>query len=456
MKKPMPPPELGPLVRGIMLNGEPGILSRVFDQSVHSAEEPYLHWDELRHRTPPDGLTHEQWWALTKINRAGMRRRLSLRDSKGDHFVYALPGAVLKEVEFVNINASGQIKISEEVTNPETRDRYIVNSLIEEAITSSQLEGAATTRQVAKEMIRTGRRPRDRSEQMILNNYRAMERIGEIRNERLTPEMVCEIHRIVTEGTLHNPDAAGHFQRSDEDRVSVYDAHDQVLHTPPVAGEIPERVATLCDFANGETADGYLPVVLRAIAVHFGIVYDHPFEDGNGRTARALFYWVLLHHDYWLFEFLSISRILKKAPAKFARSFLYSETDEGDLTYFFLYHLGVIRRAVADLHEYLAHKMAEVRELRTSLQAACSLFNYRQTALLQNALTTPGTIYTVESHKAAHRVSTETARKDLLGLESLDLLDRQKSGKKFIFRPSADISRRVDLLRRRPSSIYRP
>ena len=41
----------------------------------------------------------------------------------------------------------------------DTRDRYMLNSLIEEAITSSQLEGAATTREVAKEMIRTKRKP---------------------------------------------------------------------------------------------------------------------------------------------------------------------------------------------------------------------------------------------------------------------------------------------------------
>jgi Fic family protein len=55
---------------------------------------------------------------------------------------------------------------------------------MEEAITSSQLEGAATTREVAKEMIREGRQPRDRSERMILNNYLTMQRIGAIRNDK--------------------------------------------------------------------------------------------------------------------------------------------------------------------------------------------------------------------------------------------------------------------------------
>ena len=53
--------------------------------------------------------------------------------------------------------------------------RFLVNSLMEEAIRSSQLEGATTSRRVAKEMLRTGREPRDRSERMIANNYRALQ-----------------------------------------------------------------------------------------------------------------------------------------------------------------------------------------------------------------------------------------------------------------------------------------
>jgi Fic family protein len=60
--------------------------------------------------------------------------------------------------------------------------------------------------------------------------------------------------------------------------------------------------------------------------------YEHPFEDGNGRTARALFYWSMLNQGFWLTEFLTVSKILRKAPAKYARSFLYTEQDSNDLT----------------------------------------------------------------------------------------------------------------------------
>lgn len=87
------------------------------------------------------------------------------------------------------------MEIPEPVTNPEQRDRYVVRSLIEEAITSSQLEGAATTREVAKKMLAEGRKPRDRSEQMIVNNYLTMRRIVELKEKPLTPDMVLQVHR---------------------------------------------------------------------------------------------------------------------------------------------------------------------------------------------------------------------------------------------------------------------
>lgn len=438
----MPPPDEVRLFEQLLSSGDPGVVTQVVSLYHMSgiAEQRYLPWDDVRYRKPPAGLTVEQWWTALKIVRRGMYRRLQLADPDGRPFIYALPDEVLQETEYIASYASGQIRLSEQVTDPATRDRYLVSQLIEEAITSSQLEGASTSRKVAREMIRSGRRPRNRSESMILNNFHAMQRIGEVRHEKLTVELICEIHRIVAEGTLDNPDAAGRFQRPDEERVAVWDDENELLHSPPPAELLPERMQRLCDFANGQEEAGYLPGVLRAIAVHFMLGYEHPFEDGNGRTARALFYWSMLNQGYWLTEFLSVSRILRRAHAKYARSFLYTESDENDLTYFFVYHLNVLHRAIDELHAYLAHKMEEIREVRTTLRRSADIFNVRQLALLQHALKSPGAAYTAQSHKTSHMVSTETARSDLLALEARGLLVKRKSGKRFVFEPVAGLA----------------
>src|SRR6266704_4537070 len=315
MRKPKPPPSINELVnRMVTPHGAEDLFKRILRVSV--AGDRYLPWDELRRRQPPEGLTSEEWWVATKLARNGMQRALPLADKQGHSFTYALPDEVLRGIETVDKHTSGRIGVPEPVTNDApTRDRYVISSLIEEAITSSQLEGANTAHKVAKDMLRTGRQPRTRDERMILNNYRAMQRIGEIRHELLTPALICDIHGIVTAGTLDDPSAEGRVQLPGEPRVFVEDDLGELLHVPPPAEELPTRLQRLCDFANGQSDAAYVPPPIRAIIVHFMLAYDHPFVDGNGRTARVLFYWSMLHEDYWLAEFLPISRLLRQAPA---------------------------------------------------------------------------------------------------------------------------------------------
>ncbi len=240
-------------------------------------------------------------------------------------------------MQYIDSLSHGTIQMPEQVTNHETKNRYIVRSLIEESITSSQLEGASTTREVAREMIRQGRPPRDRSEQMILNNYQTMLRIGELRNERLTRDLVFELHEIVTAGTLANVGGEGRFRREDE-KILVMDEYGVIYHDPPIASQLDDRLSKMCEFANAENSRPYIHPAIRSVILHFWLSYDHPFVDGNGRTARALFYWSMLRHNYWLFEYISISDIILKSHAQYGRAFLYTETDSNDLTYFIIYH----------------------------------------------------------------------------------------------------------------------
>jgi Fic family protein len=208
--------------------------------------------------------------------------------------------------------------------------------------------------------------------------------------------------------------------------------------------ELEWRLERLCAFANESSdAAAYMPAVLRAVAVHFMVGYDHYFEDGNGRTARALFYWLMLRNGYWLTEFLTISRILKKAPARYGQAYLHTEQDDGDLTYFFIHQLGVITRAINELHEYLAIKARELREISQVIKARPGEYNYRQLALLENACREMGAAYTIRSHARSHRVSGETARHDLMDLERRGLLARSKAGRQFSWTAVADIQERL-------------
>lgn len=405
----------------------------------------YLHWDKLRRLEPPAGLSSEEWWLAIAASRASEKRLLPLTDISGAAFSYGLPDLVLKHLHLIDQRCAGEVAMDEVVTSErEAGQRFLVNSLMEEAIRSSQLEGATTSRVAAKELLRSGRPPRDRSERMIVNNYRALQFMREEMGGPLSPESIFELHRILTEGTLRDPTAAGRLQRPGEERVAVFDRDDgRPIHLPPPAELLPERMQLLCDFANEVGAgEAFVHPVVRAILLHFWLAYDHPFEDGNGRTARILFFWMMHEKGYWLAEYLPISRLIRKAPAQYARAFMETETDDGDTTYFLLHQLRVIERAIGDLHLYLQRKIAETRDVESLLHGDGDL-NGRQLALLTDAVRHADGSYSFDSHARSHRVSHETARTDLRRLVERGLLVRRRQGHKYLFEPAPDLEARL-------------
>jgi Fic family protein len=438
MKIPVSPPNLSTVF------SDPETLQKVIRAGVKpTISDKYRHWDTVRQLVPPEGLTSEEWWAGIKLARMFLHKQLPFRDAKGEPFRFAMPDPAWEMVHLIDQKASGEIAFAELVTNPQSRRRYLVSSLIEEAITSSQLEGATTTGRVAKEMIKSGRRPRTQSERMILNNYEAMNRISRLESTAVSKDLILELHRILTTGTLEDESDAGRIQQPGDARVVVKDRQThKILHVPPPAEQLEDRLDALVDFANGGGFEGgFLHPVVRAILVHFWLAYDHPFADGNGRTARALFYWTMLRQGYWLTEFLSISRILRTAPGQYGGAFLYTETDDGDTTYFILHQLKVICRAIDDLHTYLGRKMRDVRQAEQLLKGL--RLSRRQLALLGHALRNQDGEYTFKSHMRSHDVVYETARSDLLELLKLGFLTQDVVGREYVFRPADDLADRL-------------
>lgn len=439
-----PPPTTG--VFGAGNADSDRILDAVQAPRDPRSAERYLHWDKLQHLEPRHGLTSEEWWWRIKLlERGPTMRSLPLQDKDGAPFSYSLPDQLLRRLHYVDQHCAGEVAIESVVTSDQSaRQRYLVNSLMEEAIRSSQLEGATTSRRAAKEMLRTGRDPRDRSEQMILNNYRALQFMREEMGTELDPDAVLALHRILTAGTLKNPDAAGRLQDPDETRVAVYDRDDgRRVHDPPPARQLPERLRRLCTFANEKDEEkSFIHPVVRAILLHFALAYDHPFEDGNGRTARILFFWSMRRSGYWLAEYLSISTILRKAPSQYGRAFLETETDEGDTTYFLIHQLRVIERAVEEMRAYLQRKTREVQEIEALLKGTDG-FNRRQLELLTNAVRHADASYSFAGHATAQRVTHETARADLSDLAKRGFLTQRRRGREYLFEPAPDLPERL-------------
>ncbi len=397
--------------------------------------DEYAYWDKVKHLPMPENISPELAWAYLKFSRQSKIRRTPLVGEEGQHFGYWIPDNAFRNISYLDQHAGGEILIGDKTIHRSEQKRYLVNSLMEEAIASSLLEGAATTRKEAKEMLRSGRKPRDHAEQMIFNNYKTIVKIKDLVKSPLSNDLILELHRSMTVDTLDDPGESGRFRAVKDEAIAVRDAEGQTLYVPPSPEKIPKMMAVLYDYANTTEETQFTHPIIKAINLHFYLSYIHPFMDGNGRTARALFYWYMLKHGYWMFEYLTISRIFLISRAQYAKAFLYTEIDDLDLTYFISFHLKVVNNAVRNLIEYIRKKQKEAQEAARYLLQYPDL-NDRQKALLRNALENPDRLYTIACHGSVHSVTYECARRDLLGLAKKGFLIITKKGREFIFVPS--------------------
>jgi Fic family protein len=408
----------------------------------------YRPWRKVRYVAPELGLDPEQAWRYVKLSRFTNWKWLNLATADGGRFGVSI-GPHLQEPLYRIDRATGGGGPAgiESAHGPlhdaEQRRRYRIRTLMDEAAESSLIEGAATTRKEAVELLRSGREPKKRGERMVLNNYVAMQQVKRMLRTPLSVEMLLELQVTLTADTLDDPESAGRFRRADED-VRVEDSRDNsVIFVPPAAEGLRGRVQRLCEFANRdhEGADFIHPIV-KASILHFMIGYEHPFVDGNGRTARAIFYWFALRHGYDIFEYLTISEIIRKGYAQYPQAYLDTECDDGDLTYFVLYKLDVIEQALDRLASHLRKEEEKLQRSEQLLKLSSNL-NLRQRLLLEHALRHPTTQYTVKSHMNSNGIAPNTARADLEDLVKRRLMTTTSRGKQVIYLVTSHLSDRL-------------
>lgn len=413
------------------------------DANPLDEKDRYLPWDEVRYRSSPDGLSVRLRWFAMAMARRASARDLPLLGRGNQPFWYCNAQPLLASLNRLDQAQRAHILADETLMTNAARRRWLQRGLMDESIQSSRLEGANTSRLLAREMLHDGRPPRDKSERMIANNFAAMQTVEEwaTGGEPVDLEHILQLHRIVTDGTMRNEQDAGRLQRPGEARVYVVSASEEIVHQPPPADELPARMERITEFADPDSAAEFIHPIVRAILLHFMIGYDHPFVDGNGRTARALFYWSLLRSGWWLAPYLPISHFLLQAPAQYSRAYQYVTSDNNDATHFVLHQLDIMERAVEQLGRDLQEEAAATRELVERLGETG--LSERQLAIINAALEQPNRIFTIAQQQNEHRVSYWAARADLQDLTQRGFLLRQRSGKKFVFRPARDLQDRL-------------
>lgn len=377
-------------------------------------DDNYLYWDKVKYLSP-DGIRPEVLWNAVKI-----RRSTNVINLKFGKYIFHFTITKRMQALLYEFDTDFSNHLNAENIIPDKDSKqYLVSSIMEEAIASSQMEGASTTRKVAKEILRQQKNPVDKSQQMIVNNYATIRYLLDNKTEKMTLDYLKKIHQSISNKTLDSSESEG-MLRKDNNIYVMNNITGEITHTPPDVSELPELLKELCDFANDKLDLPFIHPIVKGIIIHFMLAFFHPFVDGNGRTSRALVYWYLLKRGYWLTEYLSISRIIYKSKTQYEKSFLYTENDDLDLSYFINYNLVVLKKAYEDLKTYLQKKIREQKELLTLIGIA--EINERQVQIIKVLDETPASIFTAKELTNRFGITAKTARNDLQGLVTIGLM----------------------------------
>lgn len=380
----------------------------------------YLPFSEFRHRIKR-GEDVSLAWTLTRRARDAALQCIDYRNEEGEQAgFYITPG--IAEACAVVDTATSQAALAQHIAALRGAGAELSSLVLAEPITSSQLEGANTTTLVAREMLENGRSARTEDEHMIAGNARLMAEIPGHVKEPLTVELIRHFHAVGMSGINNEKYMHGAFRQTDDVMIADYDVN--IVHQPPRADTLAERLHVVCDFAN-DTTGTYIHPLIKACTLHFMIAHEHPFRDGNGRTSRALFYWYMFKNGYPAFKYISISTLLHTAPVKYAHSYQCTERDGMDLTYFLDFQTSVITRVVngylAHIEELVSRQAALDRALFES--GALGRLTPRQVTVLNIMGATPGKLFSVAEIASLLGVSDNTARTALRTLMRELLVD---------------------------------
>lgn len=404
----------------------------IFPFIVQTMEPVYQYWDDVKYKSLPEYITGEEFWFLVKKIRELQSSKSPIKAEAGGYFNWLKLSKLEKFLHEIDLNMGGNLFSFSKDIDDKVKYKFISKGVMEEAIASSQLEGAVTTRRLAKQMLREGKKPKTVSENMIVNNYEAIKLIEEkYKDRKLDLKLLLELHQIITKNTQVKPEDQGRL-RFDSDDIIVANEEDLIYHEPPKEKFVKAEIQRFISFANDELEESFLHPVIKAIMLHFWIGYLHPFVDGNGRLARLMFYWYLLKKGYWAFAYLPISRTIKRAHAQYIKAYVYSEQDSQDITYFIDYNIRKIELARREFEEYLNYQSKKNSQMRMISKNKYEL-NDRQIKLLQYLCDNPDGRTTNKTHMRINDISRMTAYNDLKYLKKHLLIFPKKAGNKVIY-----------------------
>jgi Fic family protein len=322
------------------------------------------------------------------------------------------------------------------------RDEAVLNTLTEEVLKTSEIEGEILDQdQVRSSLARRmgidigALTPADRHVEGIVEMMLdATQNYG----MRLTAGRLCDwhaalfptgrsgMHRIIT-GAWRD-DKAGPMQV-----ISGPIGRERVHYEAPPAARLDNEMKIFLDWFNGKTD---IDPVLKAAIAHLWFVTIHPFEDGNGRIARAIADMALARSEETSQRFYSMSAQIRQERSAYYEMLETTQKGDLDITPWLQWFLGCLDRALERSERILA---SVLRKARFWEKHAGERFNERQRDALNRMLNGFEGKLTSSKWAKLEKCSQDTALRDIDDLVKRGILVRQPGGGRSTSYSLADI-----------------
>lgn len=361
-------------------------------------------------------------WQKIEKERHSKANNLGLVDRNGKSFWFVVSPDLLSLISEIERNRGflASFKLPKKFL-----DKIISENEKKEAYYSSHIEGAMTSLEEALLYLNKPSKKDygDESLQMIINNRDALEYIRKQRGQSFSHEIIYKLHRILVKNTHKNrPITVGKYRKGP---IYVVDGRGQVVYEGPPASKVMVMMNKYMQWVNSVSE---VHPLIKAAIVHLHFVYIHPFDDGNGRSARALSNLYLMNQDYQFINFLSPSDYFDHHRAEYYRAIQNTRAHDNDTTFFILYYLRALVEQLGDVQDEIK-KEGKVRDIKDILsEKEQAQLDKKQIKALKWMLESPEKITTRKYCKLCH-CSDETARKDFNQLIELGIIEKIGRGR---------------------------
>lgn len=311
------------------------------------------------------------------------------------------------------------------------RNEAILRTLAQDVLKSSEIEGEILNAdQVRSSIARrlgldiAGLAPADRRvEGVVEMMLDATQKYA----EPLTAERICAWHAALfpTGRSGMHKITVGAWRTDEKGPMQVVSGvigRERVHYVAPTAKRLDTEMRTFLKWVN---RTGDVDPVLRAGQAHLWFVTLHPFDDGNGRIARAIADWALARSEERPDRFYSMSAQIQKEREAYYAVLEKAQKSTIDITDWMAWFLGCLDRALAGAESELVAVFQKDKFWKTHAQTP---FNDRQRLLLNKMLDGLEGKMTSSKWAKMSKCSQDTAGRDIVDLMERGILNKDRAG----------------------------